>query len=61
MLTRLWKTTKRFNKDARIEEHTIAGEQFYSFRDRLDRPFDIEAEEIPTLIKEWSMEEVEID
>jgi len=61
MLTRLWKTTKAFNKDARIEEHTFRnGEKHYSFRDRLDRPCDIEPEEIARIVKDWDMEEVNI-
>ena len=62
MITRLWKTTKKINRDARIEEHTFRnGEKHYSFRDRFERPMDIEESEIEKICRDWGMVEIELD
>ena len=62
MITRLWKTTKKINRDARIEEHTFRnGEKHYSFRDRLERQMDIEESEIEKICRDWGMVEIELD
>lgn len=59
MLTRMWKSESKFNANARLEECTYSdGSIHYSFRDRLGRPSDVDADEVPTIIRNWKMIDV---
>lgn len=58
-VTRVWRTTKKFNREAGIEERIYSdGTLHYTFFDTFGRPHTVEKEEINKLIKTFFMEEL---
>lgn len=58
--TRVWQSTSRFDRDARVEEYRYSdGTLHYSFRDRLGRPNNLkDFSEAQKIIKTFNMEPV---
>lgn len=58
-ITRVWRTTKKFFREAGIEERIYSdGSLHYTFFDEFRRPHTVEKEEINRLIKTFFMEEL---
>lgn len=60
MMTKVWAVTRGYSKGVKIEQHRFSsGEEFYSFRDRFGRPYDLRnEEEAMALVKQYRMEDV---